>query len=271
MSATLSLSAETVEEAIRTHLVKAFADVRLDRDPFSHVYVESAFPPDLYPVILDALPDTGLYTPDNPRKYAKTAAPQRPPSRASSLVEGLLHVSSSRYTLPLSESGLARLPGSIRAVWTGVAAALRSPELKAQIFERFADDLSGRFRTDRAGLERIDAHPRPTLIRDFSGYWIAPHPDTHAKIVTVQFYLARDRSQRDLGTTLYRRDLLNPRNLLSLKNMFQKVRQMEFLPNSGYAFPVGRHSWHGREAIPEASGERNSILLFYYRDASREW
>lgn len=271
MSATLSASAETVEQAIRTHLVKAFADVRLDRDPFSHVYLENAFPPDFYSVLLDALPDTGLYTPDNPRKYAQTAARPRPPSRASSLVEGLLHVSSSRYTLPLNEGGLARLPEPIRALWTGVAAALRSPELKAQIFARFADELSGRFRTDRTALDRIEAHPRPTLIRDFSGYWIAPHPDTRAKIVTVQFYLARDHSQRDLGTSLYRRHLLNPRNLLSLKNMFQHVRQMEFLPNSGYAFAVGRHSWHGREAIPETSGERNSILLFYYRDASREW
>jgi hypothetical protein len=270
MSATLSITAEAVEQAIRTHLVKAFGDVRLDRDPFSHVFVESAFPPDLYAVMLDGLPDTSLYTPDNPRKYGK-AAQHRLRSQTSSLVEGLLHVSSSRHTLPLSEGGLGRLPDSIRAVWTGVAAALRSPELKAQLFARFADDLCARFRTDRAGLGHIEAHPRPSLIRDLSGYWIAPHPDTRAKILTVQFYLARDRSQSELGTALYRRRLFNPRNLLSLKNMFEKVRQMEFLPNSGYAFPVGRHSWHGREEIPEASGERNSILLFYYRDASREW
>ena len=271
MNATLSPTAEAVEQSVRTHLVKALGDAPLDRDPFSHVYLESAFPPDLYSAMLDALPDTSLYTPDNPRKYGKAVGRDRRQSPTSSLVEGLLHVSSSRYTLPLNEGGLARLPDSIRAVWTGVAAALRSPVVKAQLFGRFADDLCARFRTDRDGVGRIEAHPRPSLIRDLSGYWIAPHPDTRAKIVTVQFYLARDRAQRELGTALYRRRLFNPRNLLSLKNMFHKVRQMEFLPNSGYAFPVGRHSWHGREEIPEASGERNSILLFYYRDASREW
>ena len=44
MSATLSLTAEAVEQSIRTHLVKALGDVPLERDPFSHVYVESAFP-----------------------------------------------------------------------------------------------------------------------------------------------------------------------------------------------------------------------------------
>jgi hypothetical protein len=270
MSATVPLAAEAIEAAVRAHLVKTIGEVRLESDPFSHIYVEDAFPPGLYPVMLDALPDTTLYTPDNPRKYSKQAV-DRQPSRTSSLVEGLLHVSSSRYTLPLNATGLARLPADIRTLWTGVAAALRSAELKAGIFERFSKDLCHRFGTDRASLDRVEAHPRPTLVRDLSGYWIAPHPDTRAKIVTVQFYLARDHSQRELGTALYRRRLFNPRNLLSLKNLFQKVRQMEFLPNSAYAFPVGRHSWHGREEIPEASGERNSILLFYYRDASREW
>jgi hypothetical protein len=270
MNATLSLTAAAIETAVRAHLVKTIGDVRLESDPFSHVYIESAFPPDLYPLMLDALPDTSFYTPDNPRKYGKRAA-GRHPSRTSSLAEELHHVSSSRYTLPLNANRLTRLPEAMRPVWAGLAAALQSVELRARIFERFAGDLCRRFRTDRAGLDRIEAHPRPTLIRDFSGYWIAPHPDTQAKIVTLQFYLARDRSQRDLGTALYRRRLFNPRNLLSLKHLFQKVRQMEFLPNSAYAFPVGRHSWHGRDAIPDASGERNSILLFYYRDASREW
>lgn len=87
----------------------------------------------------------------------------------------------------------------------------------------------------------------------------------------VYFYLARDESQRALGTTLYRRRLLNPRVLLALSNMFEPVRRLEFLPNTGYLFPVGSRSWHGREEVPAGAGERNSILLVYYRDPSREW
>jgi len=87
----------------------------------------------------------------------------------------------------------------------------------------------------------------------------------------VYFYLARDDSQRALGTTLYRRRLLNPRVLLALSNMFEPVRRLEFLPNTGYLFPVGSRSWHGREEVLAGAGERNSILLVYYRDPSREW
>src|SRR5262245_26728154 len=109
MSATLSLTADAVEAAVRAHLVKAVGEVRLESDPFSHIYMESAFPADLYPVMLDALPKTSLYTPDNPRKYGQQAT-ARPPSRMSSSVEGVHHVSSSRYTFPLNTSSLARLP-----------------------------------------------------------------------------------------------------------------------------------------------------------------
>ena len=239
---------------------------------FAHVYVESAFPPDLYPVILDALPETSLYTPDNPRKYGKAGAR---PRRQSPHLESR-RGPAARELEPLHAAAQRKRPGATagfdsRRLDRGRG---RTPIARRQGTALLDDSPTiccARFRTDRDGVGRIEAHPRPSLIRDLSGYWIAPHPDTRAKIVTVQFYLARDRAQRELGTALYRRRLFNPRNLLSLKNMFQKVRQMEFLPNSGYAFPVGRRSWHGREEIPEASGERNSILLFYYRDASREW
>ena len=101
--------------------------------------------------------------------------------------------------MPLRDSHLARVPEAGRALWTGVASALASEELKDRIFSVFAPDLCRRFRTDAPGLSRIPAYPRPTLIRDLSGYWIAPHPDSQAKIVTVQFYLARDLTQRALG------------------------------------------------------------------------
>jgi hypothetical protein len=53
--------------------------------------------------------------------------------------------------------------------------------------------------------------------------------------------------------------------------MFKRVKQFEFLPNSRYAFAVGHHSWHGCERVPKDAGARHSILLFDYKDPSREW
>lgn len=250
-------SSPAIAREVLSYVIGVLDRAAVEAAPFSHVYVENVFPADVYAAMLARLPAIERYAADNPRKYGRAAA--------------RLHVRSCRYTFPLNASGLASLPREQWAIWSGVAEVLVSPVLQKKFFALFADDLCRRFRTDRAGLERIAVYPRATLVRDLSGYWIAPHPDTRAKVVTVQFYLARDLSQRELGTAFYVRHLFNPRNLISLRNMFAPVKRMEFLPNSGYAFPVGRHTWHGRETVPDDAGERNSILLFYYLDPAREW
>jgi len=250
---------------VQSSLIAAIDRAQVDQEPFSHVYLDQAFPPDVYQEMLDGLPGLECFAPDNPTKYGAAAR------RFHDTAGETPAPASCRFTMPLRDASLARVPEGRRGLWTGVAAALASEELKERIFNLFAAELCRRFRTDVPGLSRIQAYPRPTLIRDLSGYWIAPHPDSPAKIVTVQFYLARDVSQRALGTTLYRRSLFNPRILLSLSNVFTPVRQLAFLPNTGYLFPVGSRSWHGREEVPAGAGERNSILLVYYRDPSREW
>ncbi len=272
----------TIHERVVAHLDHALGRASRVIEPFSHVYLENVFPTDTYREILDHLPDLPLFSPDNPKKYrgavAKLAGGERsgvqPRSIASDTSARMADahdLQSCRYVLPLNAANLERMPAADRPVWRGLADALCSPQLKNRVFELFADDLCRRLRITRGALARVRAYPRPSLIRDFAGYWIAPHPDTGAKLVTMQLYLPRDKSQQALGTTLYRRRLFNPRNLLSVKNMFEKVVQLPFLPNSGYAFPVGAHSWHGRDEVPQSCGERNSILLFYYRDGSREW
>lgn len=233
--------------------------------PFSHLVLDDVFPIDVYNRMLDVIPAITHFTPDRPQKYTRAVRKFHSTADATSAPV------SCRYTLPLNDATVARLSPAEQDVWSGVTAALHAPQLKDRIFERFAPDLCRRFGVDAATLARMPAYARPTLIRDLSGYWIAPHPDSRAKIVTVQFYLPRDTTQRALGTTLYRRRLFNPRILLSLSNLFEPVRSLDFLPNTGYMFPVGRHSWHGRPEVPAGSGERLSILLVYYRDASREW
>lgn len=265
MIGTSELSASAVRDAVVRRLVSTIAAVPVDPVPFSHMALRDVFPAALYDDLMAHLPPIDRYYPDNPKKYGRAAAKIAGPARP----DGLDDPQSCRYLMPLGDDNVAGLPEPGRSLWSGVQQALMSDEVRAAIFNRFADDLCHRFRTTRAGLERLAAYPRPSLVRDLTGYWIEPHPDSPAKIVTAQFYLARDGRQQALGTSLYRRHLFDPRNLLSLEHLFEKVRQMPFLPNSGYAFPVGRRSWHGREAVPEVLGERHSLLLFYFRDPSR--
>ena len=84
----------------------------------------------------------------------------------------------------------------------------------------------------------------------------------------MHFYLPADDSQIDLGTALYRLRLTLPFG--SWQRRFEKVKQFDFRPNSGYAFVVNntltKRSWHGRERLPEGAGVRNTLLNTFYAE-----
>ena len=199
------------------------------------------------------LPEAAAYTADNPRIHTRK--------------DGLV----TRSMLSLSPPGLERLAEPQRSFWTQVAEALTAPQLRHAIFAKLSQDLSRRFRLPADQLASVPAFPKPALVQDLGGYEIAPHRDTRSKIVTMQFYLPEDMSKTDLGTTVYRQRLFRLRNIVSLRNRFEAVKQFPFAPNSGYAFAVGPKSWHGREKVPIASGKRNSLMLIYYARPDKGW
>ena len=43
-----------------------------------------------------------------------------------------------------------------------------------------------------------------------------------------------------------------------------RVKRLDFLPNTGYAFAVTERSWHGVEPVRETGASRNSLMLIYY-------
>ena len=46
-----------------------------------------------------------------------------------------------------------------------------------------------------------------------------------------------------------------------------KVRQMQFMPNTGYAFAVKGDSWHSADPVDTGNRSRDSILLTYFVDS----
>ena len=163
------------------------------------------------------------------------------------------------------------MPEAQRTFWNEIGKALTAPELKQAVFAKLSQDLSRRFRIPAEQLDSIPAYPKPALVKDLGGYEIAPHKDTRSKIVTMQFYLPGDMSKSHLGTAVYRQRWLRLKNLTSLRNRFETVKQFSFAPNSGYAFAVGSRSWHGRETVPMESGERNSLMLIFYAQPGKGW
>jgi hypothetical protein len=244
---------ENLSATVLDHLCSVVETVDLCSWPYAHFYIERVFPEAVFKQMLELLPDAGAYTADNPRIHTRE--------------DGLV----TRSILSLSPVGLDRLPDSHRSFWNQIAEALTAPQLRHAVFGRLSHDLSRRFGVAPDRLDSIPAYPKPALIKDLGGYEIAPHRDTRSKIVTMQLYLPSDMSKADLGTAVYRQRLFRLKNLVSLRNRFETVKQFSFAPNTGYAFAVGPRSWHGRDQVPMTSGERNSLMLIYYTTPDKGW
>jgi hypothetical protein len=238
-------------------LLRVVESTPAEHEPFSHIYFENLFPEDLYAEMMVNLPPPEKYKAINVYKHSSD--------------DGV----STRDVMPLDAENLGTLPFAQREIWRNVAVALASPELKAAVFRKLAPDLSLRFDIPPAQVEKIVTFCKPSLMRDLEGYEIPPHPDGRAKVVTMQLYLPRDRSQLGLGTALYKRRLTSLKGLFSWHGRFQKVKQFAFAPNSGYAFVVSnslrRKSWHGREKLPPGAGVRNTILNLYFASNERDY
>lgn len=206
--------------------------------PFRHIEMREVFPPDLYRELLAALPSDSAYS--DPSNHRDSALPDGTNARL------YFHF----------DVGLERVTPPQRAALERARDFLMSPALAAQVFAALEPGLRLRFG------EQWNAQPlKPKLflVRDVRGYQILPHPDTAAKVVTLQIYLPADDSLLPYGTSLYERAGAG----------FRKVKTLPFLPNTGYAFAVHNHSWHGVDKI-EVPVVRNSLMLIWYLAAKSQ-
>lgn len=241
--------AAAIYERTLASLLDGVAAAPAEMYPFAHVYFQNLFPADVYSEMLAALPDSAHYAAAAERHYGDATG------------------NSVRWMYSLSHDGLDRLPPRHCELWRGVAAALADPALKRAVFAKLAPDLAYRFGVSESAVPDLPGHSRPTLYREVDGFEIPPHPDTRKKIITMHLYFPADCSQLGLGTALYRRRAF-ALPMGSWQRRFEKVKQFEFRPNSGYAFVVNntltKRSWHGRERLPEGAGVRNTLLNTFY-------
>ena len=227
-----------------------------ETEPFEHFRLQEIFPADVYSVMVSSFPAREAY--HNLRH------------KDANLPDG----TSTRKMFQFYDERIATLPSDQASTWSVIRDALCDVQVRNAIFSKLRRPIEARIghvseevRLNGDNAENVEAYPRPALYRDELGYKITPQPDSPLKIVTVQFYLPADQSQRQLGTSLYRRKTWAERLFSPLGSPFQQVKQFDFLPNSGYGFAVTDNSFHGREQISAADGLRHSILLFYLREA----
>jgi len=139
-------------------------------------------------------------------------------------------------------------------VWDVVGRVLRSEGVKTALVRKLSPGLQKRFGEKFAS---VGMYPVPILTRDIPGYRVFKHTDSLWKGITVQLYLPPDNSHTNIGTIFHERlpDGRKP-----------KVTQMQFAPNSGYAFAVWSDTWHSADPVGPEVRTRDSMLLTYFVD-----
>jgi hypothetical protein len=228
---------QTLQHAVE-HLLASIRAAREEREPFHHLELANLLPAELYAALLEAMPSQADYRPMSGRaKYTRTD-------------DG----GGTRTKIDLFPELLRRLPAEKKRLWRLAGAALHSAPVREAFRARLAPGLERRF---GPRYRDIGMFPLATLLRDVPGYSIGIHPDTRWKGITVQLFMPRDRSIKHVGTVFHRR---------TGDDSYERVRQIEFAPNSGYAFAVGADSYHSVDTVGPEVRSRDSIILTYYVD-----
>jgi hypothetical protein len=212
---------------------------RASEAPFYHLVFDRVFPDDVYTSMLTAMPVASDYRPMSGQASGLDAP------------DG----THTRVKIDLFPEYIRHLPSEKRGLWDVVGRALCSEPVKAAFVRRLASPLAQRFGESYA---KTGMYPIPILTRDIPGYRIDPHTDTRWKGITVQLYLPRDDKATHVGTIFHEK--LSDGSL-------RKHTQMKFAPNTGYAFAVGKHTWHSADPVGTEVKTRDSILLTYFVDS----
>jgi hypothetical protein len=252
--ATVTSAAKEIATRSLEHLLGRIEATPAIQEPFTHIFLEDVLPSDVYAQVLAGLPDESQYG-GTAERYQR--------GEAGGFV---------RKMFQFTPTNLDALDPDRRELWAGIGAALTAPELKRALYAKLARDLAYRFGVPESSCADLPGHARPMLYRETEGFEIPPHPDTRKKVVTMALYFPADRSQLDLGTSLYRRRRL-ALPFGDWHGRFEELKRFPFEPNSAYAFVVNntitKKSWHGRDELPPGAGVRNTLLNTFY-DAPRE-
>lgn len=122
-----------------------------------------------------------------------------------------------------------------------LAIAFDSPEVRGA-FERLC------------GIELSAGSLRIEYCQDTDGFWLAPHTDVGAKMLTLLIYLSPEPEAADWGTDIY-------------ESPDKFVTSLRAEPNSALLFIPAANSWHGFRKRP-ITGLRKTVIVNY---VSKEW
>jgi hypothetical protein len=209
--------------------------------PYPHLYVRDVFPEDFYARLRANLP----------------SAPQF--RTLSSLGRVTEDYPDTRLVVPLTREQTERFEPEQRAFWLELAGWMLGPVFGQLMIAKFGAYLLQRFKD----LQTQSFADEALIVRDRTQYSLGPHTDSTSKVLSFLFYLPPDASMAHLGTSLYvPKDprFTCPGGPHHDFELFRRVRTMEYLPNTLFAFMKTPDSFHGVEPITQPDVQRDLLL-----------
>ena len=150
-----------------SHFAYQMANAPLRTFPFSHAYVEKAFPEDFYGVLQQHLPTDSQLAP---------IAEKRP-------VKGYRE----RFVMCFDDDSLALLDAARREFWQQFRDCFRRGMIGGLLLDKFGSEVQERFRNS----DEFTFHDELLLINDRDGYALGPHTDSPRKVVSLLFICQR--------------------------------------------------------------------------------
>ena len=244
------------------HLLNSISQTELKKDPFDYKFVKNIFPDEFYHDLINNLPEKTEYTPINESGTVNK------------------NYSSERFMFDLNYENIKKLSIKKQEILSNLLNVFRSRKFFDVIANNFKDVISKRisefndYEKQLIGTDNFKFTIQAMLVKDLQKYKLGAHTDTTLKFLTFLFYIPRDLSQINLGTTLYKpKDDVSIKmgekgnyhaNLKMTKELFSIVEKIPFSPNSLLLFPRTNYSFHGVEEINTENIERDLIQLNYY-------
>ncbi|MEO8299173.1 MAG: FkbM family methyltransferase [Burkholderiales bacterium] len=242
---TVTLPRFDTTRGVLHHVLDRLAQTEVIQTPFPYAVVDNIFPADYYAEMLRHFPSLASMRPLN-----ETGRVGKNDYRE-------------RMTTLFTEEDFARLPSEQANFWRNFADWMYSDTLLHAFIDKFMPALEPRIAKVQAAEGHLKVRGDALLVNDQTNYAIGPHTDAPHRLVTFLFYLPKDASMRDLGTSLYKPKKAgftcwggphHPRE------QFDHLQRVEFLPNRLLAFPKTEHSFHGVERIERDNVSRPLLI-----------
>ena len=232
------------------HAAYRIGNTQILNFPFPHFYIENVFPDDFYFLIQENLPEINQMI---------SLADHDPANWGLASYKD-------RYVLDFSREDLMRkVERDKRKFLDNFGKIFTQGNFGNLLQVKFKRFLDMRFQY----LDNVSFRHDLKLVNDKQNYALGPHTDKPSKVISVLFYLPKDSTHWESGTSIY-----IPKDPNSLdkelphkhypREDFHKVVTMPFVPNSAFCFIKTNNSYHGVEKLEMENVNRWSLQYNLY-------